>query len=145
MRPGRATDEDFAFEVELSCFEGNAANPPAAMRACWRGPNCWPRREYRARMGEGRVLIAMRGEELAGLLRWQPCRARGATCTCGEDADGTDSMQGGARVEMVYVLGPGGQRAVVQALMEEPSLCPLSCNMKRLAPIPNPHPIIPDP
>ena len=84
--PAKPEDEDFAYECEISYFSGCPSPTVEEMRAAWVGPGSWPRREFRARSAEGRV-IAVPGDAsapLIGFLRWDKCA--NADCACGGSA-----------------------------------------------------------
>ncbi len=104
------SDEDSAFAFEVEYFRGTDGGEEsvAEMRATWSAPDSWPRREFRARCDEGRVLVVNTSDELppVGYLRWNRCDSE--ECACGGTA---------ACVGHVFVASSWRRQGVAAALL----------------------------
>lgn len=82
------SDEDAAFTFEVEYFRGSGGEESVSeMRAAWSSPDSWPRREFRARCDEGRVLVVKESDAAlppVGYLRWNRCGSE--ECACGGTA-----------------------------------------------------------
>lgn len=103
-------DEDAAFAFEVEYFRGTAGGEEsvAEMRAAWSAPDSWPRREFRARCDEGRVLVVKTSDALppVGFLRWNRCGSE--ECACGGTA---------ACVGHVFVASSWRRQGVAELLL----------------------------